>query len=99
MTTASAATYQGCPSGYACLYPQNAGWNGGHPEHTYYRYRSYNLSNEYGTHRFFNNQTGSARAYGCTGWNGTGTCPLEIAPWVYTDWNFTPINSIVLKPH
>ena len=77
-TPASAAgaltTGTGCPSGYACLYPQNAGWNGGKPSARYYRYGSYNLVNQYGTHRFFNNQTGGAGAYLCTGYNGGGTC-------------------------
>jgi hypothetical protein len=96
--TASAATYAGCPSGYACLYPQDAGWNGGHPSALYYRYGSYNLTNQFGIHRFFNNQTGGAGAYLCTGYNGSGTCYRQ-APYTYSDTNFTPINSIVLKPY
>lgn len=97
-TAASAATYAGCPSGYACLYPQNAGWNGNVPSAKYYRYGSYNLVNQFGTHRFFNNQTGGAGAYLCTGYNGTGTCS-RIGTYTYTDWNFTPINSIVLRAY
>ena len=96
VSSASAATYAGCPSGYACLYPQNAGWNNSQPSAKYYYYRAYNLVNQFGTHRFFNNQTGGAGAYVCTGYNGTGTCYRQ-APNTYTDWNFTPINSIVLK--
>jgi hypothetical protein len=98
-TSASAASsYQGCPSGYVCLYPQNAGWNGGHPSAVYYRYGAYNLVNQYGTHRFFNNQTGGAVGHICTGYNGGGTCLGQPAG-TWSDDNFTPINSITLTTH
>jgi hypothetical protein len=94
----AAATIQGCPAGYVCIYPQNAGWNGGHPSAKYYDYGTYNLSNQFGTHRFFNNQVGTvdeAVAYWCTGYDGEGNCGrLEKGEW--EDRNFTPINSIIL---
>jgi hypothetical protein len=87
----------GCPAGYVCYYPQNAGWNGDRPSVKYYRYGSYNLSEQYGTHRLFNNQTDGAKAYTCTGWNGGGTCTrLDAGQWA--DRNITPVNSIKLTP-
>ncbi len=98
-TSASAAgSYEGCPSGYVCLYPQNAGWNGGHPSAAYYNYGAYNLVNQYGTHRFFNNQTGGAVGHICTGYGGGGTCLGQPAG-TWSDDNFTPINSITLTTH
>ncbi len=90
------ADYQGCATGNACLYP-DASWNGGRPSATYYRYGAYNLSGQFGVKRFFNNQTGNARAAMCTGYNGGGTCYYQPA-YTYSDRNFTPINSIVLSP-
>lgn len=91
------ANYEGCPSGYVCMYPENAGWNGGVPEHKWTYYGTYNLSGEYGTHRFFNNQTDNAKAAFCTGYNGTGTCYYQAAN-TWSDDNFTPINSVLLAP-
>jgi hypothetical protein len=96
--SASAATYQGCSPGYVCIYPENAGWNGGQPSHTYYRYGAHNLSGQYGIHRLFNNQTGGAGAYACTGYNGGGQC-WRLNTNNYWDINLTPINSIVLTPY
>jgi hypothetical protein len=95
-TPASAAT-QGCPSGAVCIYPQNAGWNGGHPSLIYFTYGAHNLSNQVGTHRFFNNQTGGASAYGCSGYNGTGQDLFGNDAPGWSDQNFTPVNSVVLN--
>ncbi|ALC29450.1 hypothetical protein [Streptomyces sp. CFMR 7] len=89
-------TYAGCRSGYVCIYP-GASWNGNRPEATYYRYGVYNLNNQIGTHRVFNNQTGGATVQLCTGYDGVG-CGEKIAPWSYRDVNLTPINSIRLAP-
>lgn len=69
---ASTTDTQGCPSGAVCIYPQDAGWNGGHPSLTYYSYGAHNLSNQNGNHIVFNNQTGGATMRTCTGYNGTG---------------------------
>lgn len=91
----AASLYEGCPAGWVCMYPQNAGWNSGHPEHMWYSYGNYNLSNEYGTHRFFNNQTGTGAAGMCLGYNGTGTCYYQPTG-TWSDDNFTPINSVRL---
>jgi hypothetical protein len=88
---------EGCPLGDVCLYPENAGWNNGQPEYEYYKYGVYNLSNVFGTHRFFNNQTGGAKGAFCTGYNASGTCYYQ-PPGTWSDDNFTPINSILLAP-
>ncbi len=89
-------SYQGCPAGGVCIYP-NGSWNSGHPSSIYYYYASYNLSNMYGTHRVFNNQTDNAVVSFCTGWNGTN-CFFTMGSWTYTDINLTPVNSIKLMP-
>jgi hypothetical protein len=90
-TSASAATTsrEPCPSGYACLYDGSA----------YSKYGSYgahNLSGVTGSHFFFNAQTGGAKAYLCTGYNGTGTC-TNVPAGTGTTKNFGPINSIYLS--
>lgn len=81
-----------CPSGYACLYDNI---HTGDAPTEYYHYGSYNLNNVTGTHRFTNNQTGGAKAYLCTGYNGTGSCQLVPAGQTVTR-DFGPINSIYL---
>ncbi|WP_394841240.1 hypothetical protein LZC95_29740 [Pendulispora brunnea] len=89
------ATAHGCPCGYGCIYPEDAGWNNDRPSHKYYKYACYNLSNQYGTHRLFNNQTGRALMifygkYNCIdpyGW-------LEPGQWF--DRDLGPINSVAL---
>jgi hypothetical protein len=93
-----AATFQGCPDGYVCVYPQNKGYNGGVPSLRFFTYGPHNLSNQFGTHRVLNNQTGGAIALFCNGFNGVD-CPTYLpAGWV-VDINLTPINSIDLEPH
>ncbi|MCH0538968.1 hypothetical protein I3F58_05240 [Streptomyces sp. MUM 203J] len=94
--TDQGASYMGCPSGYVCLYP-NASWNGGNPSHKWYRYGSYNLSNQYGMKRFFNNQTGDAKARNCLGTNGT-RCLGNQRAGTYADYDYTPYNSVKLEP-
>ncbi|EMF53903.1 MULTISPECIES: hypothetical protein [Streptomyces] len=97
-TQAQAATSHGCPDGYVCIYPENAGWNNDQPSHKYYTYGYHNLSNMVGTHRIINNQTGGATMQTCTGYNGTG-CEgyLPGGGWSI-DKYMTPINSIRLNP-
>jgi ABC-type sugar transport system substrate-binding protein len=31
----ASGTYEGCPYGFVCVYPQDAGWNGGRPSLLY----------------------------------------------------------------
>lgn len=89
-------TLYGCPEGYACLYP-SVGWNKNHPIAMWYYYGAYNLSNQFGVKRLFNNQTGSAKVYTCLQYNGGG-CGNIIVPLMYQDLNFDPINSVLLTP-
>jgi hypothetical protein len=90
------STFEGCPFQDVCIYP-NASWNGGHPSATYFAYGTYNLSNQFGLKRFFNNQSGHAGAALCTGFNGGGTCVWQPV-FTFSDDNFTPINSIIVSP-
>jgi hypothetical protein len=94
-TAAQAASYQGCDTGYVCLYPENRGWNNGRPSHRWYYYGTYNLSNVYGVHRIFNNQTLGADLWLCWEYDG-GECLVRMTPGAYADLDFTPINSIKL---
>ncbi|MGW8988024.1 hypothetical protein ACWGQ9_35920 [Streptomyces parvus] len=89
----AAATIHGCPSGYVCVYP-TASWKGG-PSLKFYKYGTHPISNQFGMKRFFNNQTGGAKAYMCKGSNGT-KCSGNQRAGTYYDYNFTPINSIKL---
>jgi len=89
-------TLNGCPEGYVCLYP-HASWNKNHPEMMWYYYGAWNLSNQFGVKRLFNNQTGTAKVYTCLQYNG-GDCDNVIVPLLYQDVNFDPINSVLLTP-
>ncbi|GGX62672.1 hypothetical protein GCM10010515_32920 [Streptomyces fructofermentans] len=95
-TGAHAATYHGCPDGYVCIYPENAGWNNDTPSHFYFEYGTYNLTDMHGLHRIENNQTGGATMRTCTGYNGTGCEGYLPAQWGITK-DLTPINSITLQ--
>ena len=88
----------GCPYGAVCVYPQNKGWNIDRPSLTYWSYGPHNLSNQYGTHRIFNNQYGGAEVEACFGYNGTGGGTLLLGAGVAFDDNLTPVNSLVLFP-
>ncbi|MFJ6746735.1 MULTISPECIES: hypothetical protein [unclassified Streptomyces] len=90
----TAAASHGCPSGYVCLYP-NGSWNGDRPIYKWTTYGAHNISGQYGTKRFFNNQTGGAIARNCTGSNGTG-CQGAQRAGTYADYNYTPYNSVLL---
>ncbi|WP_158607481.1 glycoside hydrolase domain-containing protein [Flexivirga caeni] len=94
---ASAATSHGCPSGDVCIYPSGS-WNGDKPSFKYYTYGAHNLSNQLGTHRVFNNQTGGATLQLCTAYNGGG-CGTAHKPGWYGDVNLAPTNSIKLSPY
>jgi hypothetical protein len=95
---AAAGPAHGCPYGAVCLYPQNAGWNGDRPSATYWSYGAHNLSHQYGTHRIYNHQYGGARVEACYGYNGRGGGTLLLGAGVATDYDLTPVNSLVLLP-
>lgn len=90
----AAGTIHGCPSGAVCLYP-NASWNGDKPSHRFYSYGTHKIYNQYGKKRWFNNQTGGAKAYRCKNSNGTN-CGGNQRAGTYYDHDFTPINSVKL---
>ena len=77
---------------------QNAGWNHDRPSASYWSYGPHNLSHQYGTHRIFNNQYGGARVEACYGFDGRGGGTLLLGTGVATDYNLTPVNSLVLLP-
>lgn len=93
----AAGRAHGCPYGAVCIYPQNKGWNGDRPSLTYWSYGPHNLSNQYGTHRIYNNQYGGA-VEACFGSNGTGGGTLLLGAGYAYDYNLTPVNSVVLFP-
>ena len=96
--SASSFTQEGCPSGAVCIYPQNAGWNGGHPEANgiFYSYGPHNLSGQQGIHDVYNNQTGGATATLNWGYNGANAHDVVKDDTVFTNANLTPVNSITL---
>jgi hypothetical protein len=100
MTSASAATASsnGCPSGYVCMYT-TAGWSSGQPEHEYFQYGCYNLSNELGTRVIYNVQTGGATVTGYYNY-GCSAPAWTFSPATAFGWrvDITPINSISLNP-
>jgi hypothetical protein len=92
------ATFNGCPSGDVCMYT-TSGWPKGQPEHKYFKYGCYNLSNELGTRVIYNVQTGGAtvtgyKNFGCSDPAWT-FLPDQTQGWVV---DITPINSISLNP-
>jgi hypothetical protein len=91
---AANATTNGCPSGYVCIYPA-ASWNNGVPQLKYVDYGYYDLSNMFGSHRVYNNQTGGATVAMCSSYGGA-SCQTYHPPGWYADVNLTPINSIDL---
>jgi hypothetical protein len=96
---ASTSTVHGCPAGYVCIYPENAGWNGDRPELKYVRYGTYNLSNQFGTHRVLNNQYDGALLHLCTLYNGYARDYFVTYPQdAWKDEYMTPINSIKVVP-
>jgi hypothetical protein len=94
---AAGGTYEGCPYTAVCVYPQDAGWNGGNPSLIFYSYGAHNLSGQYGNHILFNNQSGGATAQTCTGYDGVG-CQGYLKANTYMTKDLTPINSIKLTP-
>ena len=86
----------GCPYQYACMYTKN-GWTADRPEHEYYNYDCYNLTNEYGIRYVLNNQSDNAELSlyynsGCTDLDAT----IGAQGWEWGD--IGPINSLALYP-
>lgn len=93
----AATTVHGCPAGWVCFYPgQN--WNNDHPTLKWYYYGYYNLSNVLGFHYLYDNQTGGAWDFECSGYNGTGSVLSAGPGGTWADIDFTPVNSVKLAP-
>ncbi|MEU4191101.1 hypothetical protein AB0E69_04325 [Kribbella sp. NPDC026611] len=93
----AAGTYQGCPYGAVCVYPQNTDWNNGHPSQILWSYGVHKLSNQYGQHMVFNNQYGGAKAKLCKGWDGSN-CVWYYDMYTANNYDLGPINTIVISP-
>ncbi|MET9731120.1 hypothetical protein ABZZ79_10780 [Streptomyces sp. NPDC006458] len=93
------ADWDRCPDGAVCIYPEgqdpetNPSVN---PTHVFWSYGSHNLSNQFGWHWVYNNQTGGAGANLCTQSNGGG-CGDELAAGTAVYADLTPINSVRLN--
>ncbi len=104
-TAAHASTWDGCPDGAVCVYPEGQdSTDTSVPELVLWSYGAHNLSNMYGSHDVINNQTGGASANLCLGYNGTNCNDPQVAnngrvdaQWVTVAVDFTPINSITLN--
>ncbi len=97
----AAGWVHGCPPGYFCIYPRDAGYNYDHPSHFFSNYGWYNLSNMYGVHTVINNQYSEQGASAdvdlCDEYNGQWHNFRNILEQgMGTDYDFTPINSIKL---
>lgn len=91
---AAGSTRHGCPYGDACMYT-TSGWNNNTPEHEYYYYGCYNLSNEYGTRVIYNNQYGGADIAGYSLY-GCSAVQWAVAPGGSLGVNITVVNSVRL---
>jgi hypothetical protein len=94
VTDHTGAIVEGCPSGFVCIYPQNASWNNGNPSGVYFRYGVYYLSNQIGTHRILNNQYGGATVRICG--DDNTKCHRVLLASRYLDVDLTSVKSIVL---
>ncbi|WP_037882773.1 hypothetical protein [Streptomyces sp. NRRL S-515] len=92
----AAGPWHGCPSGAACVYPRDAGWNNDRPSHIYWG-GVYKLYNQEGTHFVVNNQTQGWKVRLCFDAGGTD-CDRYVQP-PGTTWqvNLSPMNSIKLS--
>lgn len=106
-TPASAAgsSLYGCPYGAVCVYPQNKGLNGNHPEldGVFYTYGPHNLHEQYGYHTIVNNQYPDAYlqrpGFELCIYRDGGRCgPKYTGVGYYPKFYLSPINSIVLTP-
>jgi hypothetical protein len=102
-TSAAAASYEGCPSGYLCLY-KGSYYNNHNfrPDAKYYACGIVNLSG-WVTHHgsYVNNQTGGVTSKFWSGYNGTGRVlrysrSVPHSGWYDPDFDFYPVNSITV---
>lgn len=96
----ASADYAICAKGHVCITDDTKLFE--KKIYDWYYYGAYNLSNQYGYKRLYNEQTGGAVVRFYSGYNGTGTVLRTIYPdpnghnlWAV---NLTPVNSVVLAP-
>jgi hypothetical protein len=102
-TSAAGTTYDGCLSGYLCLYKGSYYNNhNGKPDKTYYYCGTVNLSG-WVTHHgsYINNQIGGVISKFWSGYNGTGRIirisrSVPYPGWYDADFDFYPVNSITV---
>jgi hypothetical protein len=92
---AAGTTHHGCPYLYACMYT-SSGWTNNTPEHEYFYYGCYNLSNEYGTRWIYNNQSGKAVISMFGLYNCSGGVLWTFTPGGWGQVNITVVNSVLL---
>jgi hypothetical protein len=100
-TSAAGTNYEGCPSGYLCLY-KNSYYNNHNfkPDAKYYYCGTFNLSGWVTRHgSYVNNQTGGVTSRFWSGYNGTGSVlryskSFPYPGWYDADFDFYPVNSI-----
>jgi hypothetical protein len=91
---AAGITRHGCPYYYACMYT-TSGWSNNTPEHEYYYYGCYALSNEYGTRWIYDNQSDHGDIAGMSTYSCNGL-QWAVAPGGWGKVNITPVNSVEL---
>lgn len=105
--TADAKVQQGCPTDAFCIYAQNAYWNEGRPSYImrpfnsgFYDHQSWNLKNQVGIHKVFNNATPGGgiwvNVWLNRGYNGAGPVLRDIGPGHSYDLDLTKVNSVTL---
>jgi hypothetical protein len=90
---AAGSTRRGCPYGDACMYT-SSGWKSNTPEHEWYYYGCYGLSNEYGTRWIYDNQYGGGDIAGFGGYDCTGGVQWAAAPGGWGQVDITPTNYV-----
>ncbi len=94
----AAGTWDGCPYGAVCIYPENVTPSSSpYPTYIFYSYGFHPIYNQYGNHWVYNNQYDGAVAELCKSINNDCT---ESIP-EQTGWfvDLGPINSLHLREH
>jgi hypothetical protein len=90
---AAGSTRHGCPYYYACMYT-TSGWKNNTPEHEWYYYGCYALSNEYGTRYIYDNQSGGGDIAGFGNYTCNSGTQWAAGPGGWLVVNITPTNSV-----
>lgn len=91
------SSWNGCPSGAACLFSGTSESNPGQIQAIWWE-DAYNLNNVWGVHLIYNNQTDDWQIDLCEGWYGYGPAELSIGADNGWAWTMDSINSVYLHP-